>query len=91
MRNEEIIFISQISFKELDDFWAETIRESGGETKAEPGLLQWAGFGGTHLEMGENDLEPEISQANSETVEMLTRALSGHEEIKEDSTEKVER
>ena len=40
MRNEEIIFISQISFKELDDFWAETIRESGGESKAEPGFLQ---------------------------------------------------
>ena len=54
-----------------------------------PGFLQWAGFGGTHLGMGENDLEPEISQANSETVKMLTRALSGHEEIKEDSTEKV--
>lgn len=49
-----------------------TIRESGEETKAEPGLLQWAGFGGTHLEMGQNDLEPEIFQANSETVKMLT-------------------
>lgn len=71
MRNEEMIFISQIGFKELDDFWAETIRESGGESKAEPGLVQWAGFRGTHLGVGESDLEPEISQANSETVKML--------------------
>ena len=36
-----MIFISQICFKELDDFWAETIRESGGESKAEPDLVQW--------------------------------------------------
>ena len=52
MRNEEMIFISQMSFKELDDFWAETIRENGGESKAEPDLVHWAGFGGTHLGVG---------------------------------------